>query len=258
MNEESLTPDWMPELFFCHRHRFAYVAYNIGFRIGTRADQFDTNRTQKTLDADIPVSFVDNNFKDPDRNRLREIVDTVDAEFVVLPDVYSVEDLDSVLSFGDELATQFNATPIVVPKCDLTFSDIPDSWLVGFSVPSGYADTEIPLSSFGDHKIHLLGGTHMNQIKYANEARELGIDVFSLDGNAFSKASSFGKIMNEPIEILDENGELDERTWVSDVDGYTDWGQRICQSLARYYELWRQWSIKVGRAPPDVGLESNI
>lgn len=258
MTNNSLTPEWMPELFFCHRYKFCYIAHHMGFRIGTRADQFGSNRTQKILDADIPVDFVDNNFKEPNQDRLTDIVSKTQAEFVVLPDVYEVADLDDVLSFGDGLVSNFGVTPIVVPKCDLQFSDIPDDWIVGFSVPSGYAETDIPLSSFGDHKIHLLGGSHRNQIQYANEAQSLGIEVFSVDGNAFAKAASYGNIVNEPVEILDENGELDQKTWVKDADGYTEWGQRICQSLARYYELWRQWSIRSGTAPSGVDLESNI
>ena len=70
----GLTPDWMPELFFCHRYEFAFIADFLGYRIGTRADQVDTNRVHEMLDDDIKIDFVDNNFKNPDRDRLETIV----------------------------------------------------------------------------------------------------------------------------------------------------------------------------------------
>ncbi len=246
MSNQSFTPDWMPELFFCHRYKFAYVAHNLGFRIGTRSDHFDTNRVEKTLNSDIPVSFIDNNFKNPDKERLCDVVSKTDAEFVVLPDVYNVDELEEIISFGEEIEENYETTPIVVPKCELDFGLIPESWLVGFSVPSGYSETDVPLSSFGDHKLHLLGGSHRNQIKYANKALDLGIDVFSVDGNAFSKAASYGNIINHPDKIISSDGELDGNAWAKDVDGYTDWNQRICQSLSRYYELWRLWATRSG------------
>jgi len=107
MSNQSFTPDWMPELFFCHRYKFAYAAHNLGFRIGTRSDHFDTNRVEKTLNSDIPVSFIDNNFKNPDKERLCDVVSKTDAEFVVLPDVYNVDELEEIISFGEEIKENY-------------------------------------------------------------------------------------------------------------------------------------------------------
>jgi len=240
----SKTPNWMPELFFCHRYEFAFIADMMGFRLGTRSDQFNTNRTHKLFDDDIPVDFVDNNFKNPDRDRLEDIVSKTDSEFVVLPDVYDEGDLTSVVEYGQRLESEYQTTPIVVPKDELEYQHIPDHWILGFSVPSGYGETEVSPTEFTSHRVHLLGGSPRNQIKYANKLTDCGAELYSVDGNAFAKAASYGNIINEPVEIMDDSGGLDQKAWVADADGYTDWGQRIAQSLARYYELWRQWSLK--------------
>jgi len=240
----SKTPEWMPELFFCHRYEFAFIADMMGFRIGTRSDQFDTNRTHLLLEDGIPVDFVDNNFKEPDRDRLENIVDRVDSEYVVLPDVYDRNDLEDIVEYGERLQEVYEIIPIVVPKDTLDYSMIPSEWLLGFSVPSGYGETDVPVELFTSHRVHLLGGSPRNQIKYANKLEDVGADLFSVDGNAFAKAAGYGNIINEPVEFLDESAHLDQKAWAADADGYTDWGQRITQSLARYYELWRQWSLK--------------
>ena len=252
------TPEWMPELFFCHRYEFCVVADQLGFRIGTRSDQFDTNKTGKLLEDDFVVDFVDNNFKDPDTERLCKIVDRTQAEYAVVPDVYDVDDLDDVLELGERLVEEHETTPIVVPKCTFEFDRIPDSWILGFSVPSGYAETDIPINMFTTHRTHLLGGSPRNQIKFANKAVDAGVELFSVDGNAFSKASGYGNIINEPVELLSESGYLDEKAWVKDATGYTDWGQRIAQSLARYYELWRQWSLRRGLCDDVDDVQSHV
>jgi len=243
----GLTPDWMPELFFCHRYEFAFIADFLGYRIGTRADQVDTNRVHEMLDDDIEVDFVDNNFKNPDRDRLETIVSLTETEFVVLPDIDNGESLEDIVSYGTYLADEYDTTPIVVPKDDLDYSLIPSEWILGFSVPSGYGETNVPVENFTSHRVHLLGGSPRNQIKFANKLCDVGAEVYSVDGNSFAKGAGFGNIINEPLEMIDESGELDGNAWDSDVDGYTDWGQRIVKSLARNYELWRQWSIATGR-----------
>jgi hypothetical protein len=252
------TPDWMPELFFCHRYEFAVIADQLGFRLGTRSDHFDTNRVRRLLNEDFDIDFVDNDFEDPNKDRIEEIVEKTGADYVVLPDIYDCDDVNGVLEFGDELEHEYGTTPIVVPKCEFSWRRVPDRWLIGFSVPSGYGSTEIPITEFKNHRVHLLGGSHRNQIKFANRAIDAGVDIFSVDGNAFSKASGFGNIVNEPVEILDKDGYLDEKTWVKSAMGYTDWGQRIAQSLARYYELWRQWGLRRGMAGDDVDVESVV
>ena len=99
----SKTPDWMPELFFCHRHEFAMVADVLGFRIGTRSDEVQSNRVERIMDDGVSIDFVDNNFKDPDRERLERVVTQTDPEFTVLPDVYDKSDLRDIVSFGQTL-----------------------------------------------------------------------------------------------------------------------------------------------------------
>jgi len=232
----------MVEIYFCHRFPFTVVAAEMGLSLGTRADQIQSNRVTQTVEAGYSIDLLDNHFEDPDYQRLRGAIDTYDPAVVMLPDVYDMDDLTRVQSFGAEVADEFGVRPAVVPKDDsITDSDIPSDWLVGYPVPSGYGTTDVPITRFDEHDVHLLGGSHRNQIKYANRAVDAGVSVVSVDGNAFAKGANYGNLVNCPRELLDADGRLDGNAWDKDVDGYDEWGARICQSLARFRELWRLW-----------------
>jgi hypothetical protein len=242
----SKTPEWMPELIFCHRYEFAIIADQLGYRIGTRADSLQTNQVHKTLSEGHSIDFVDNNFKDPDWERFEEAVKITNPLYTVLPDVYDEQSLEGIVTFGYRLEERYDVTPIIVPKYDIDVTEIPENWIIGFSVPSGYGETDVSITRFTSHPVHLLGGSHKSQIEFANEAIESGVTIFSIDGNSFAKGASFGNIVNAPHKILNNDGKISGNSWDTDVDGYTDWGQRVSHSLARYYELWRLWSVRSG------------
>jgi hypothetical protein len=227
----------MIDVYFCHRDKFCRIASDIGYEIGTRADEFGTNHTQRLLDNGYDVSFVDNNFKDPCADRLVDVAETCDALYAVCPDVDEVDDVADVLAVGDRL-TDIGVTPIVVPKVVFDFERIPDDWLLGFSVPSGYGSTDVPLSKFTTHDVHLLGGSPRTQLDYATQAAEMeAVSVVSVDGNAFSKAAGYGNIINTPSELL-----TDGNAWDYDIDYPSDWNGRVIVSLVRNFLLWRDWS----------------
>jgi hypothetical protein len=200
------------------------------------------------LDEGYSIEFVDNNFEDPSYERLVDIIERTDPAYAVLPDVYDTDDCDDVIAFGHRIHDGYDVTPVVVPKTEFDFTRLPGNWILGFSVPSGYGETDVPIASFTTHPVHLLGGSHRNQLKFANRAVEHGVELFSVDGNAFAKGASYGNLVNTPMMTLSKSGGVDGNAWDADVDGYTDWGQRIGQSLARYYELWRLWSLRSGYA----------
>lgn len=230
----------MIDLYFCHRDKFCRIAADIGYELGTRADQFDTNRIDKLLDDGYDVSFVDNNFKDPNEDRIFEIAQRCSAEYAVCPDVDHKDDLDAVIDFGERLES-IGVTPIVVPKDDLDYNSIPDHWRLGFSVPSGYGETEIPITEFKQHEVHLLGGSPQKQLEYATKAIKNDIDVVSVDGNSFAKAASYGNIINSPSKLLG-----DGNAWDYDITYPEDWSGRLIVSLVRNYLMWRDWSCEMG------------
>ena len=225
------------DLYFCYRQRFAEVASWIGYGVGTRADEYKQNFVYRSgFDDDIDISFVDNDFEDPDRECLLDVAETVNAERVVLPDIFSVEDVSDVLEFGREVKN-IGATPIVVPKCDFDYSRIPRDWIVGYSVPSGYGSTDVPIGRFTSHDVHLLGGSPSNQFEFAEKAITEGVSIVSADTNSFGAAASYGNIVNHPKRMADGDG----NAWLYDVDEYDDMDGRIIVSLAHYYEAWRLW-----------------
>jgi len=237
----------MIDVFFCHRHEFLTYAHDLGYRLGTRADQMETNRIHKTVDKGYSIDFVDNDFKNPNFDELFDAVKLLSPEYAVLPDVMGDITLDDVLEWGSQLE-DYGTNPIVVPKGDCEVKDIPMDWVVGYSVPSGYGSTEIPIEDCAGHQVHLLGGSHRNQIKIADEAQEYGVEVISVDGNAFAKGASYGNLVNDP-EIILSGG----NAWEIDVDEPEDWSDRVRESLHRYIDLWELWSEK-----HDVGPETAV
>jgi len=228
----------MITVYFCHRAEYLRIAEKIGYKLGTRADQYESNHIDG---SELDISLVDNNFKEPDFERLWNVANMCDAEYVVVPDVYESQEIPQVLDWGDQLM-RAGRTPIVVPKTVFDFSRIPSSWTLAFSVPSGYGETDVPITAFDTgHDVHLLGGSPQNQIEYATRAVENGINLVSADGNSFSKAAGYGNIINTPRDVLgDGNG------WEANLEHPSDWGGRLVTSLVRYFLMWRDWSDEHG------------
>jgi len=227
----------MIDLFYSYRRPFADIATWIGYEAGTRADQYKSNYVHRSgYDDAVNVEFVDNDFEDPSVDLLFDIVEKTDASYVVLPDIFSEEEVDDVLELGKRFCSS-GVTPMVVPKCDIDFDRVPDGWIMAYSVSSEYGSTDVSLSQLGDHDIHLLGGSPMNQFAVAERIVDAGLSINSVDTNGFGAAANYGSVVNYPDELIG-NG----NAWLYDVDEYEDWSGRVVTSLVHYYEAWRLWS----------------
>jgi hypothetical protein len=61
--------------------------------------------------------------------------------------------------------------------------------MLGFSVPTSYGGTPLPVEAFSGRRVHLLGGNPDNQIAVYNQLRG---DVISLDTNQMALKAEFG------------------------------------------------------------------
>jgi hypothetical protein len=108
----------------------------------------------------------------------------------VARDVVSIGDLDKVKCEVDEILKHASYA-ILVPK-DRRFErahieDLGDRVILGYSVPTGYGGTELPVEFF-EGPVHLLGGSPRSQ-------RQLGdvMNIISFDNNNITIAARFGK-----------------------------------------------------------------
>ncbi len=104
-------------------------------------------------------------------------------------DVERKDDLPVIIDQAQEL-NLYCEKVIIVPK-DKRLRDleelIPERFLLGYSVPTRYGGTAIPLSQFGRRPVHLLGGRPDVQYELSRS-----LTVWSFDGNRVTLDAQYG------------------------------------------------------------------
>lgn len=138
------------------------------------------------------------------RPRYATVRDVMTREQCAQADIAYYE-LSQILDWAEELA-EYAEHVIVIPKYDC-LDRIPESYMLGYSVPTSYGGTPLPISAFRGRRVHLLGGEPRLQVEYW---RELGSDVVSIDNNYIQRKSQFGMVLTETFEWkqLYEYGDL--------------------------------------------------
>lgn len=167
-----------PELIYCGNgnRRFAEIAINTGFTYG----------------AQLPGTiyfcpdFIDQNWKKPERQKYMDAIRKYQPRICSVLDLEQKEQLDEVLSWAEEVAG-FVRTIIIVPKAFGIIESLPrtiagKSVRLGYSVPTRFGGTELPLWEFSGWPVHLLGGQPQIQMDLARY-----MDVRSVDGNYAQK-----------------------------------------------------------------------
>ena len=124
---------------------------------------------------------------------------------------FSFDELMSHAEQFDESAENV----IVIPKYDC-IDQIPEKYMLGYSIPASYGGTQLPIEAFKGRRIHLLGGSWKQQIK---AIELLGDDVVSADMNSFMKIANYGQVVlpdGETVQLGDlwgsqKNTTLDTR-----------------------------------------------
>lgn len=97
--------------------------------------------------------------------------------------------LEQTLDMAHEVAEHADEV-ILIPKYDC-LDDLPEQFVLGYSVPSSYGGTPLPPEAFEGRRVHLLGGPWRSQRALLNV---LGDDVVSLDNNHVLLSAKYGQV----------------------------------------------------------------
>ena len=170
------------EVIYCAdgNSRLAEIAIDAGWIYGARLPA-----------AGLPYRpyFTDQNWRQPARTAYMGLLAKYRPQLATVLDYEHADQYDEILDWAAE-AAQYVPTIIIIPKVSRTISDLPididgHPIRLGYSVPTRYAGTTVPLIEFADwpHGVHLLGGAPEKQIELA---RLLG-NVRSADTNYHAK-----------------------------------------------------------------------
>jgi hypothetical protein len=178
------------------------LAVSCGFKIGapsTSRSLVEKNRIRWEWRAQKLV-FIDNEFALYDHALHLDAVQRFEPKYATVRDVMSraqcdaagiaYYDLDQILRWAEELEKHCENV-IIIPKVDC-IADVPERYMLGYSVPTSYGGTPMPAEMFRGRRVHLLGGSWKRQLQYLSL---LGDDVVSLDGNMVTKIAAFGQIV---------------------------------------------------------------
>lgn len=167
-----------PTLIHCAsgNRRFAEIAINAGFKYGA----------QLPHTVYFKPYFADQNWREPDREAYMAALAEYRPEVATVLDLESYEQLDEVMDWFDE-ASQYVQTVVIIPKAQGIINQIPkrDNIRLGYSVPTKFAGTELPLWDFFGWPVHLLGGSPHRQMYLARY-----LNVKSVDGNMSNKMAN--------------------------------------------------------------------
>lgn len=137
-----------------------------------------------------PVGLIDVDWESYDFRRHLQAVKSCRPVITIARDIVRMGDLDRTLDQAYELAEWVEAV-IVVPKARKLGNGlselIPRDFVLGYSVPTRYGGTRIPLERFRGRPVHLLGGRPDVQRRIADH-----LSVVSLDVNRFTLDAKFG------------------------------------------------------------------
>lgn len=135
------------------------------------------------------VYFIDIDWKNYNFEQHLAATQKIRPKLTVARDVTDANDLASILTEAHQL-NQFAETVIIVPKDTQLIAQprlgVPETFRLGYSIPTRYGGTQIPPSRFVG-EVHLLGGRPDVQRSLADQ-----MQVRSLDGNRFTLDAKFG------------------------------------------------------------------
>ena len=184
------------------KHLSSFIAKDAGWLVGIRSTEWakveaERDRWSWMLDT---ISFVDNEFKAYNHAEHLAAVRAIMPKYATVRD-YLTEDqataagidyypLEQIIDWACELA-EFADNVIVIPKADV-IDQISEDFVLGYSVPSSYGATPLPIERFAHRRIHLLGGSWQSQRTYLST---IGDAIVSADLNHPWKASRFGGVI---------------------------------------------------------------
>ena len=173
-----------PPLIYCAsgNPRFTQIATDAGWLYGAQLPG-----TVYTHIA--PLFFVDQNWKIPQREIYMDKLKEHHPPQATVLDLEHTAQLSEVLEWAEE-AAQFVQRVVIIPKVFGIIPHIPAriggaDVVLGYSVPTKYAGTQVPVWEFARRPVHLLGGSPQRQISL-----RYYLNVISADGSYASKMAT--------------------------------------------------------------------
>jgi len=164
------------------------LAVQAGLKYGIQSAHYRLCPYTYELTGRHEVAFIDNDYFNYDHATHLKAVMALRPKYATVKDVMTPDqcardkiehtELAQILDWAEELA-QYTDNVIVIPKYDC-FDQIPDKFVLGYSVPTSHGGTPLPVATFKGRRVHLLGGSWKAQLAHMTE---LGDDVVSLDTN---------------------------------------------------------------------------
>jgi hypothetical protein len=177
-----------PIRVLCHGRPTLRIAVRYGWLPGAR---YTNLRDIRGFDE---IGLIDVEWQEYDFRKHLDAVRITRPLLTIARDIEDIRDLTEILDQAHELSL-WSRHVVVVPK-DRRFGDslaclVPSKFILGYSVPTRYGATRVPVEAFGRRRVHLLGGRPDVQCRLAER-----LDVFSLDGNRFTLDAAYGDYFN--------------------------------------------------------------
>ncbi len=173
------------------------AAYEMGFLPGIISTSLSAARDLAQRLPGVRLGFMDNEWHDYDHAAHVAAVAETRPKYATVRDAMTKQQcedsgveflpLPRILEMAEEVAEHADNV-IVIPKYDC-LDKIPEQYVIGFSVPTSYGGTPMPIESLRGRRIHLLGGSWTKQRQYL---ALMGDDVVAFDNNHLLRVSEFG------------------------------------------------------------------
>lgn len=197
-----------PRLIYCHggNAKAAAVAKACGWETGSRSDKAIYEEAR-------PLALLDIEWRGYDWMNHLAVARTERPWLAAVPDVETTAQLSIALEQAEELAPYCDRL-LVIPKVFGLTAQLPRSiggnpLVLGFSVPTKYGGTSVPLHEFDGWPVHLLGGNPRNQRFLAARLS----NVMSVDGNVCHKLSMRGVYYSDRGSSSPSIERMDGKRW---------------------------------------------
>ncbi len=152
------------------------LAVKAGFLYGIQSARHTVERPRTCGNMSVfrelhNVQFVDNDYFKYDHEHHVAIVEKFKPKYATVMDVMTraqcekagieYAPLEQVLDWAEEVG-QYAQNVIVIPKYDC-IDEIPEKFMLGYSVPTSHGGTPLPPEMFLGRRVHLLGGSWKSQ-----------------------------------------------------------------------------------------------
>jgi len=163
---------------------------------------FQSNKSSLRDNWPIQVepTFIDNDYFNYDHNLHLAVVKKFKPKYATARDIMSraqceIEGIDyhpleKILDWAEEL-DEYAENIILIPKYDC-LDQIPEKYILGYSVPTSHGRTPLPIKAFKGRRTHLLGGSWRLQLAHM---AVLGDDIVSADNNYEFKIAKYGQFV---------------------------------------------------------------